>query len=893
MIANTINKEVTRECDQSSPVRLNDQDSICISDYSDLLDLRYSHYYSIYRPVPVATHTCCCALQSDAIVETSAPTSTSTENQVTVGFSDEVGGDYAGWTGSGMGLSNMDQTSGVGLNSYLSRPVRIGGFTWSEGDAVGTQRSYRPWQLFFNDPAIKNKLANYAFLQCDLHVKVLINASPFYAGRMICAYQPVPGFTPTTIQRPVGSGEKWLIPLSQRPNIMLKATTSEGGTMVLPWFYHKNWLNISSDTDLYELGILDFVNYTTLRSANGVTGTGVSVQIFAWAENVKLSGPTCGLPLQGGDEYGNGVVSGPASAVASAASWFENIPIIGTFATATRIGASAVSAIASLFGWTNVPVLDDTKPYRPSAFPQLASTSIGYPAEKLTVDPKNELSVDPRIMGLDGKDELVIKNIVTRESYLTTVNWTSALNVDDILFTSTVNPVLQDVHTTPENHKAVYMLPMAWLCPLFKHWRGDIIFRFVFDATPYHKGRVRISYDPAGTAANNLTNTVNSYSAVKTHIVDLGEEQDIELRIPYQQATSYQQIQNSYSVKNWTASATPAFNRNATFDNGMIMLRVQTELTSPVAAATVPILIFARAAENFELANPNNIEPTISTFEPQCDSLTESETKEVLGTGYEHVNPDRNLVHFGEVTPTLRSILRRFTLSHVFVPSTGNNNEVHFIIRNRISRFPMPFGWDPNGLNTANKTLSAGTANFTYSHVHPYNYISPAYVAQRGSMQLTVNVDATEPCNHVRILRTPNKGGANSSISYSQQAVGTGSSASRFYVNNTDNGSAGQALTNQHTCTGLTVQLPNYTQFKFHSTYPGGIVTNPEYSASDIDGHMIETSWTAAPNGTANPSTSYIFSKQWRYYAIGTDFNLHWFLNVPTYWNYASLPTTP
>lgn len=872
-------------------MRLNDQDSISLSDYSDLIDLRASQYYRLVRqPVPQATSECCCALQSDEIVETSTNSTSGATSQVTVGFSDEIEGDYAGWIGSTSGLSGMDQTQGVDLKSYLSRPVRIGGFTWSEGDAVGTTNTFRPWQLFFNDPAIKNKLANYAYLQCDLHIKVLLNASPFYAGRMLCAYQPLPGITPSTIQKPAGSGLQWLVPLSQRPNIMLKPTSSEGGTMILPWFYHKNWLSVSSNQDLLDMGILDFVNYTTLRSANGVTGAGVSVQIFAWAENVKLSGPTCGLPLQGGDEYGNGVVSGPASAVASAASWFENIPIIGSFATATRIGASAVSAIASLFGWTNVPVLDEAKPFRPSAFPQLASTTIGYPAEKLTIDPKNELSVDPRIMGLDGKDELVIKNIVTRESYLTTIPWTSANNVDDILFTSSVTPVLQDVYVDGASNKAVYMIPMAWLAPLFKHWRGDIVFRFMFDATPYHKGRIRISYDPAGTAANNLINTVNSYSAIKTHIVDLGEEQDIELRIPYQQPTSYQQVENSYSVKNWTGGLTPSFFRNPVFDNGMIVLRVQTELTSPVADATVPILVFVKAADNFEYANPNNIGPSISTFAPQSDSLTEAQTQDVLGTGYEHINPDRNLVHFGEVTPTLRSILRRFTLSHVFVPSIGSNNEVHFLIRNRISRFPMPFGWDPNGLNNANKELTAGTAPFTYSHVTPYNYISPAYVAQRGSMQLTVNVDSCSAVRHVRIYRQPNVGGPNSSQSRWQQSVGSGSSSARFYVNNTDNGSAGQALTNQQTCSGLSVQLPNYTQYKFQTTDPAAITVNPEKCAMDIDAHMIETSFTALPpSAQVNPLT-YIYSKQWRYYAIGTDFNLHWFLNVPTYWNYNNLP---
>jgi hypothetical protein len=31
--------------------------------------------------------------------------------------------------------------------------------------------------------------------------------------------------------------------------------------------------------------------------------------------------------------------------------------------------------------------------------------------------------------------------------------------------------------------------------------------------------------------------------------------------------------------------------------------------------------------------------------------------------------------------------------------------------------------------------------------------------------------------------------------------------------------------------------------------------------------------------------------KIWHYYGIGMDFNVHFFLNVPTYWVYLVLPT--
>jgi hypothetical protein len=279
------------------------------------------------------------------------------------------------------GISAGDQTEAMDFVKFLSRPVRIANFTWNESDAVGTSHTYSPWQLFFNDARVKYKLNNFAFIQCKLKIKVLINASPFYYGAMYMGYQPLPNLTPSTIQNDTGT--RYLIPYSQRPHLWIYPQGNEAGEMTLPFFYHRNFINAQLSQEFADMGQLTFLNYTTLQSANGVSSSGVSIAIYAWAEDVKLSGPSVGLALQS-DEYGEGCVSAPASAIANAASWFEDIPIIGKFATATRIGASAVSTIASMFGFTNVPVIADTQPYRPEPFPKMANTDIGFPVEKLT-----------------------------------------------------------------------------------------------------------------------------------------------------------------------------------------------------------------------------------------------------------------------------------------------------------------------------------------------------------------------------------------------------------------------------------------------------------------------------------------------------------------------------
>jgi len=835
------------------------------------------HYQLLGRDVDYLAEIRSLSPQSDVITPSTTQES-SQKTQEVVQFLDETSGLEVGFDLPYDGVSAVDQSANVDLAKFLSRPVRIAGFTWNESDAVGTTTSIRPWHLFFNDTRIKYKLNNFSFMQCKLKIKVMINASPFYYGAMIGSYLPNPGLTPSTIVN--DSGTRWFIPLSQRPHMWIYPQDSKGDEMTLPFVYQKNFLNIQEADDLTDMGELKFVNYTTLRSANGATGVGVSVQVYAWAEDIKLSGASVGLAMQS-DEYGNGVISAPASAIASGARWFENIPVIGKFATATRIGASAVSAIASLFGFTNVPVISDTQPYRPSAFPQLASSDVAYPTEKLTFDPKNELTVDPSILGLPSTDELVISHLAQKESYLCTATWTNVNAVDDILFTARVNPSLYD--NDGGTQQKVYQVPMCWLTQLFKGWRSDIIFRFKFITTPYHKGRVRITYDPSGYAGQNIVSDATSQTVCQTQIVDLGEESDVEIRIPYQQATAFMQSRDDLRASEigWSTSASPTFPYDSIFDNGTIMIRVQTKLTAPVITTTVPVLVFVRAAENFEMANPTDLKPKAgspyySYLVPQADVY--GVPKNMTAGDISRPIPNRYLINYGECIKSLRQVLRRQTLSSCDVFLTGTSDYNYG--RKRFTRWPPYYGFDANGYHTA-VTIVSGEfdVGFNFVKMTPYNWIAPAFLCQRGSMQWTFNPINTL-LEHFRVYRDTTQSSVVGwrAIGY---AKSTRSQASKDLIDELVGGASGQALVSQRTCAGISVQLPNYTRFRFQTTNPLNTTNPSNKDGSDIDAYCYDFV------STGNNEPQIVEA----YEGIGTDFGLYYFINVPTLWIYSTNPT--
>ena len=159
--------------------------------------------------------------------------------------------------------------------------------------------------------------------------------------------------------------------------------------------------------------------------------------------DVELMGTTNKLALQA-DEYGNGAISKPATAVANLASMLTRVPVIGRFARATEIGASAVSRVAALFGYTNPPNIENVQPFYQMSAPQLATAEISVPYQKLALDPKTELSIDPQPFGLPGEDELALSYLKKKESFFGSTSWSTSDAATTQLFNCRISPVLRD-----------------------------------------------------------------------------------------------------------------------------------------------------------------------------------------------------------------------------------------------------------------------------------------------------------------------------------------------------------------------------------------------------------------------------------------------------------------
>jgi hypothetical protein len=331
---------------------------------------------------------------------------------------DDVSQDAMGANTSNNVIDTDILQDAVSISQFMQRPIRIATISWEIGEFL--RETIDPWTLYITNPVIKRKLENYAYLRGTLKVKAMLNGNAFYYGIGMMSYNPV-GFSYRDPDRGASAPAVDNVRFSQRLHVYLNPTESQGGELSLPFVFPTPFASriANDDTSVDKLGRITFSSFNPLHHANAATDK-VNITVLAYfGDDLELAGPTNFVSEAGkGDEYGQGVISKPASAIARMAGMLKTIPYIEPYATATQIGASAIAAIATKFGYSRPVNLEPVRKYRPTFMGNLANSEIEEATDKLTFDPKQELSIDPRLWGCDtGEDEMTIKHIASRSVY--------------------------------------------------------------------------------------------------------------------------------------------------------------------------------------------------------------------------------------------------------------------------------------------------------------------------------------------------------------------------------------------------------------------------------------------------------------------------------------------
>jgi len=791
---------------------------------------------------------------------------------------------------------NIADTNDADLGNFFSRPVKIKSYSWSTG--TNLFEKFNPWQDFFENPRVLNRITNFNLLRCKLKVRIMLNGNGFHYGRAIASYVPLHTLDTFTKDRAYFIQD--VVAASQRPHVYLDPTTSQGGTLTLPFVWYENALRIP-DQEWRQMGDVTIHGMQNLKHANGATDQ-VIVSVFAWAEEVSLSIPTANEPgalspqmgeiftPQVKDEYGTGPISRPAAIVAKAAGALSKIPGIGVYARATQMAANAVSGVASLFGYSRPISLADIEPYKPTYLGNLCNTNVPDTSQKLTLDVKQELTVDPRVMGLGSTDEMTIKSIAQRESFLTQFGWSVADSAETLLWNSEVSPVLWN--ELPGSTDEIHMPACCFASLPFKRWRGSMKFRFQVVASSFHKGRLKITYDPSYPLTNE-------YNTNYTYIIDLAKERDFTVEIGWGQERSLCN-HRSPILDNRPYSTSPLGGDPRTNANGIVSVYVVNDLTVPNSTVNndIEVNVFVSAGDDFEVFDPDSKDiEDIVWFQPQSGEIFTPQMAEMSSTMNQ---PDSDLtkredepmkaepsqimaptlsdqdhtscVYYGDPVTSFRQCLKRYNY-HSAISSIGTMTAPR-MIRVRNGNFPYYRGYAPGAVHRSVVPLL--NTPYNYSKMTLLNYVTPAFTCRRGGLRWKYfrQGGKNTESSIMMVARDASPAGFYDQI---ENGVFTQGSGSRF-----DRVRQAGILT-PHTWDGATVtstrqnpvvecELPFYSDVRF---FPAKQANQTNGNDEFLSFHWLATIWEAEVSDSA-----LIHS----FVSVGEDFNLGFFTGAPVAW---------
>jgi hypothetical protein len=187
---------------------------------------------------------------------------------------------------------NLANNNDSDLGNFLCRPINVATYQW----AINTPlfETLNPWTAYYENPFIRDKIANFELLRMNLHMKVLISGTPFHYGRALVSYNPLSGYDQVTIERGLGAAlDADLVGASQKPHIFLNPTLNAGGVLEIPYFYKENYIPLTKAGITDDLGEVVFRSFGNLRHTD--VGNPVTVNVYLWATDVTLTMPTSQL----------------------------------------------------------------------------------------------------------------------------------------------------------------------------------------------------------------------------------------------------------------------------------------------------------------------------------------------------------------------------------------------------------------------------------------------------------------------------------------------------------------------------------------------------------------------------------------------------------------------
>lgn len=632
-------------------------------------------------------------------------------------------------------------STSLDLDSFFSRPVPIAHFDINVGTPASTTvfQSFDVWNLFTAEPTVRAKLRNYAYLRGDLVVKVAVSGTPFHYGKLLVSYLPFPNVNEVlTKYITLGSnwGKNWNIYQSQTPGARVMDVRENQPceiecSYVSPQPMIRLFNNITSPlsdaspyNDTVHMGDL-YISLLNTLGCVAASPTNISVYVYAYMKNVVLGCPTGSVTVITSeskrlpDERKSGPVESAASSVASVSKLLSTVPVIGPYASASETVASAIAGVAAHFGWSyptneNFASRIKNEPY------QNAAHVIGMDTGKrITLDPKQELTIDPRVCGVD-QDELALSYISSIESYVDSFDWANSTTpLSGPIWQSVVHPRAGTfILGADASTKSIQPTALAFASMPFQYWRGKMHFRFEVVCSNFHRGKLMVYYEP-NIQQNVIINSALATNKQFVRVFDIQETSTIDFCVDwaFPKAWAFQMYESDVRQSMGSEFSTSATMWGCV--NGYIGVTPFTKLQSP-DGSNVHINVYVSGEDMAFNKVSQGFFPASRTIVSESARLSNVDVTCVELNPTSALMEDIGRDHFGEMPVSFRAMLKRFHTSELTSGVGDVNAQKSLLFKCPIYEPLLP---------------SISTAAADNSNIGLFNYLRYAYLGMRGGMR--------------------------------------------------------------------------------------------------------------------------------------------------------------
>jgi len=595
----------------------------------------------------------------------------------TYGNITDVGGDTVDESKYGFSAKTVTlRDTDLQLSRFFERPIQL--LAMNIPNETNYDAEIEIWKQYFLNPTVRAKLRNYGFIRADMNIRVAVSGTPFHSGRLMATYLPCHLSNPSYAfyQANAALRDNYLKYLSTvRGTSVINVKDNIPLELKMPYIAVSPMLRlfnlttpVISDTTVFDdtenMGTLLLKTLNQVHSISEGTSTNTSVYVYAWLTNVELgcaTGTVVQVTTESGDERKTGPIENISSRAQQVLNAISFIPFIAPYAKPSAMIMGGISKIASLFGWS-MPVIQ-TKPTRMKNEPfQNACVTIGSDTgHRLTYDPLQELTVDPRVCG-SSQDELSLGFLNSRESLLTKFTWapTDVPLVTNV-FTTFVNPTASvPVIVSGVTHFQPTSMHFASLP--FQYWRGTIKYRFDVVKSQFHRGKFAVIYEP-NVSQSLIINSNLDLNKQFLKIVDIQETDSFEICIDWAFPRAWAKLNQVNLGSQYIDYSGGTPNVFADFVNGYLTIVPINTLQSP-DDSSVEINVFVSSDDmvynrvtdriisnlNYSDVSVESGDDIVTNMPVSCFTLNPT------GASIQNISKD----HFGETPTSFRPLLKRF-----------------------------------------------------------------------------------------------------------------------------------------------------------------------------------------------------------------------------------------